>query len=109
MENFNNSDQIDGSGASGTLKDKFKALSPKSKRKLTTGGILLALFCLLIIGYYAKHQDVVEEKKDDPIEEVRMDQNVIEKSLYAKTEELLVAQKRKPKSLKNPSWPFNIH
>ena len=100
MENFNHSDQADQPGASGTLMDKFNALSPKAKRKLTTGGIVLVFFCLLIIGYYAKRDDKVEDKKDTPIEEVRMDQNVLEKSLYAKTEELLVTQKRETEELK---------
>ena len=100
MENFNHSDQADQPEASGTLMDKFNALSPKAKRKLTTGGIVLVFFCLLIIGYYAKRDDKVEDKKDTPIEEVRMDQNVLEKSLYAKTEELLVTQKRETEELK---------
>ena len=100
MENFNNSDQIDEPVVSKSLTDKFKALSPKAKKKLTTGGILLGLCCLLIIGYYAKHEDKVEEKKDTPIEEVRMDHNVLEKSLYAKTEELLVTQQRETEELK---------
>ena len=75
-------------------------LTQRPKRKLTTGGIVLVFFCLLIIGYYAKRDDKVEEKKDTPLEEVRMDQNVLEKSLYAKTEELLVTQKRETEELK---------
>jgi conjugal transfer pilus assembly protein TraB len=100
MENFNHSDQVNKPVASGILMDKFNALSPNSKRKLTTCGIMLGLFCLLIIGYYATRDHKVEGKKDTPIEEVRMDQNVLEKSLYAKTEELLVTQKRETEELK---------
>lgn len=100
MTEFNNADQIKDSGKASTLKDKFTVLSPDTKRKFTTSIIFLGLISLFIIGYYAKNQEAVEEATEAPIEEVRMDQNMLEKSLYAKTEELLVAQKKETDELK---------
>ncbi len=100
MTDFNNSDQISDPGKTGTIKDRVAAMTPESKKKLSTSIIFLGLMCLFIIGYYAKNKEAVEEKTDEPIEEVRMDQNVLEKSLYAKTEELLIAQKKETNDLK---------
>ncbi|MFZ5571299.1 MAG: TraB/VirB10 family protein [Thermodesulfobacteriota bacterium] len=83
-----------------TLKSRFSALAPETKRRLVTIGLIISLLGLFVIGYYARGNKTADKKKDDPIAEVRMDQNVLEKSLYAKTEELLIAQKKETDELK---------
>lgn len=100
MEEFNNADQIKDPGRAGTLKARFAALNPDTKRKAATGVIVAGLMSLFVVGYYLKRQEPVEESVEAPVEEVRMDQNVLEKSLYAKTEKLLVAQKKETEELK---------
>ena len=99
MTEFDNADQQTQDNGN-RLKNRLAALRPDSKQKLAAGIIVLVLFSFFIAGYFLKQKDAVEEKKEDLIEEVRMDQNVLEKSLYAKTEELLVAQKKETDDLK---------
>jgi hypothetical protein len=100
MEEFNNADQIKDPGRKGTLKARFAALHPDTKRKAATGVIIAGLMSLFVVGYYLKRQEQVEESAEAPVEEVRMDRNILEKSLYAKTEKLLVAQKKETEELK---------
>ena len=100
MKEFNNADPIKDPGRAATLKDKFAALNPDTRRKVTAGIIIAGLISLFVVGYYLKKQEPVEQSTETPVEEVRMDQNVLEKSLYAKTEELLVTQKKETDELK---------
>ncbi len=100
MTEFNNSDRIVPPEASQTLKDRFMALHPAVKKKLTTSAIVLGVMCLCVVGYYSRHREAAPESGGDAVEEVRMDQNLLEKSLYARTEELLAAQKKETDELK---------
>ena len=79
----------------GRLKDIWDPLKPEKKRRISVAVILLVLVGFAAFGYQLRTGKKVEKEVKRKTEEVKLDEDQIEKGLYARTKEIQDEQTQK--------------
>jgi conjugal transfer pilus assembly protein TraB len=79
----------------GRIKDIWDPLKPEKKRRISVAVILLVLIGFAAFAYHLRTGKKVETKVKRNTEEVKLDEDQIEKGLYARTKEIQDEQTQK--------------
>lgn len=82
-----------------TLKQRFSRLSPKVQRFLLIGVAGGIFGGVLLGGYYWRDKRIEEKPVPQETQEIRMDRQIMEKSLYVEAKQMIIDQKRKTEEL----------